>query len=200
MSDNTKKFPWLLVLAFILAAGTALGYGYFLSQNKVVSDQLTELDRELTSVQTQLSEAQTSTTVSAQKGVNILAKIKEIEIPWSKVLNDVQKIIPTDLLEKKAAVEFTSSSGQQGGKLTFNAHTIPSTDVRKQLKAVSDTIAAFNSTPSFANAFVPSISKSVTQENESILTFIFNVEYKIASQEIQTGTEAAQPAATVQRK
>jgi Tfp pilus assembly protein PilN len=197
MSYGTKKFPVLLVLSFVLVLAATLAYLYFQSQNKVLSDQAVSLDRQIAEIKTQLDELNTNTSVSAQKGTNLLNTIKENEVPWSSIIKDVyDKLIPQDLIAKQAAVVFSSYTASEGGKLTFNGHTNPSTDIKKQLKAVSDTIRSFNSSPSFTNAYVPSISKSSTTENETILSFIFNVEYKGTA--AQTAAEEA--ASSVQRK
>jgi len=198
MSYGTNKFPILLVFAFILVIAAGLGFGYYYSQNSVVAQALQQVEREFTEVNSELAQVQQSQAVSTQKGVNVLNKIKDLEIPWSKVINDIQeKIIPLDLIEKKRAVYFSSFSAVEGGKLTFNGRTNPSTDVKRQLKAISDTIAAFKSAPDFQNAFIPSISKSVNQDNETILTFVFNVEYG-PSQVSETASTEEQK--TVQRK
>ncbi|MBN1494449.1 hypothetical protein JW911_01780 [Candidatus Peregrinibacteria bacterium] len=199
MSYGTKKFPILLVFAFVLVVVAGLAYGYYYSQNSVVSQSFLQAERELAEVNNELSRLQSSTAVGAQKGLQVLDKIKALEIPWAKVINDIQeKIIPLDLLAKTRAVYFSSYSAVEGGKLNFNGRTNPSTDVKRQLQAIADTIAAFDINPEFRNAFVPSISKSVNQNNETILTFVFNVEYAPSVAAASPFAEASQNG--VQRK
>ena len=177
MSYQQKKFPFLLSLVLILLFGVGLGYGYYFSQNNHAEIQVAELEKQVTEIQNQLDDLRASDTVSAQSSVNALNKIEKDEVSWSSVLNTLRIVVPLDLAEKKPLVEFTSYSGSEMGSLTFNGHTNPSSNVKKQLDAIAETIQAFNSTSAFENAFVPSISKSVTQDDEIVLSFIFNVNY-----------------------
>jgi len=177
MEYQQKKFSFVLVLGFIILFGVGLGYGYYFSQNNRVEAEVAEFEKQVTEIQNQLKELRESDTVSAQSSVNALTKIEQDEVVWSGVLSTLRIIVPLDLAEKKPLVEFTSYSGSESGSLTFNGHTNPSSNVKKQLNAISETIKAFNSTSAFANAFVPSISKSVTQDDEIVLSFIFNVDY-----------------------
>jgi len=195
MSYDTKKFPMLLVIAFVLAFGTGLAYAYLYSQANLTANRLSVIDREIAEVKNQLEESKTSTSSSAQTAAQALDIIKQTEITWSGVMDAVQKVIPLDLVDLRPMVEFTTYSGQQNGILTFNGHTNPSTDVRFQLDAIANTIATFNSSPVFTNAFVPSISKSVDQDNQTILSFVFNVSYKRSS-----AASAAEDTTTVPRK
>jgi hypothetical protein len=181
MSYNTKKFPMLLVIAFVLTFGTGLAYAYLYSQANLAENRLSVIDREITEVKNQLEESKTSTSSSAQIAVTSLEAIKQTEITWSTVMEAVQKIIPLDLVDLKPMVQFTTYSGQQNGVLTFNGHTNPSSDVKFQLDSIAQTISTFNSSPVFTNAFVPSISKSVNQDDQTILSFVFNVSYKGSS-------------------
>jgi len=177
MVYKQKKFSLLWVIVIALLFGVGLSYGYYFSQNNHVETQVAELEKQVIEVQNQLSDLQASDVVSAQSSVNALKVIEEDEVSWSAVLNTLRIVVPLDLAEKKPIVEFTSYSGSENGSLTFNGHTNPSSNIKKQLNAIAETIKAFNSTSAFENAFVPSISKSITQDDDIVLSFIFNVNY-----------------------
>ena len=172
-----KKIPIILVFAFVLLFGVALLYGYYYSQNNAVQGQLLSADKEILQLRTEVDELAAQETVSAQRATNALKTIESSEIIWSELLATLDKVIPLDLVEKKPLVSITSYNGSENGKLTFNVHTNASTNVKKQMRAVADTIKAFNDHPEFDNGYVPSISKSVTEDEETVLSFVLHVDY-----------------------
>lgn len=172
-----KNTSFLFIIAFLLIFGLGLGYGYYYSQDNLVSTQRSEIEREIVGVRNQLDNLRKSDVVGAQRGIAVLDKLKKEEIFWSEVLRTLLKIVPLDVEERRTLVNFTSFSGSDGGGLAFNAQTNPSTNVRKQLNAVATIIRTFNDSQVFYNAFVPSVSKSLTGEDESVLSFIINVNY-----------------------
>jgi hypothetical protein len=188
--DHTKKFPFLLVFAFLFVLGVVLGYGYYTSQENAIEDQMQTLDKEIAEINNQLDELKESDTVSAQTATQALDTIALTEVEWSEVLSKILKIAPQDLVEKRALVEFTSYSGSEGGRLTLNTRTYPSRDVRNLLNAVAKTIRAFNENPDFSDAFVPSISKSVSDDNETVLSFILSVAYNPSYADLTEEEEA----------
>lgn len=192
MEHTIKKFPLLLVFAFIFVLGVGLGYGYYTSQATASEDQMTTLDQEIAEINNQLEDLKSSQVVSAQTAVSALETIALNEIEWSEVLGAIIDIAPKDLVAVRALVEFTSYSGAEGGRLTLNARTYPSRDVRNLLNSVAKTIDAFNENPDFSDAFVPSISKSISDNDETVLSFILSVTYRpsyieaSASEEVET--------------
>jgi hypothetical protein len=172
-----KKIPFLLIIAFLLVFGVALAYGYYYSQNNVVNQQINDVETEIASVRNQLNELRDSEIVAAQNGIRALETISEDEVVWSEVLSVLLRIVPLEVEERGKLVNFTSYSGSEGGQLSFNSQTNPSTNVKRQLEAVSTIIRTFNESQVFTDAYVPSISKSVTEDEESVLSFIFNVNY-----------------------
>lgn len=172
-----KKSSFLLIVAFLLLFGLGLGYAYYYSQDNFAIENTNEIEREIISVRNQIDNLQKSDVVAAQKALEVLEKISGDEIMWSEVLRILLRIVPLDVEERRPLVNFISFSGAQEGRLAFNAQTNPSTNVRRQLSAVATIVRTFNDSQVFYNAFVPSISKSVTGEDESVLSFILNVNY-----------------------
>lgn len=192
MDHTTKKFPFLLILSFIFVLGVGLGYGYYASQANALEDQKKTINQEIAEIENQLKDLHESDIVSAQTAVTALNTIKASEVEWSKVLGAIIDIAPKDLVAVRALVEFTSYSGGEDGRLTLNARTYPSRDVRNLLNSVAKTIEAFNENPDFSDAFVPSISKSVSDNDETVLSFILSVTYNPSyTQESNTGEEAS---------
>ncbi|MCD6109904.1 hypothetical protein J7J83_04065 [bacterium] len=193
MNHTPKKFSFLLILSFLFVLGVGLGYGYYASQIKVNQDMSATLDQEIADITNQIEKLKSDDIVSAQTAVSALNKISSSEIEWSKVLGSVIDIAPKDLIAVRALIKFTSYSGSEGGRLNLNAQTYPSRDVYKLLNSIAKTIDAFNENPDFRDAFVPSISKSVSEDGETVLSFILSVTYKPS----YTDAEAS---ASVQRK
>ena len=192
--EQTKKSPFLLIFSFIFVLGVVLAYGYYASQAKVNETQMETLDKEIAEINNQLENLRQSDTVSAQTAISALESIEADEVEWSKVLSSIIDIAPKDLVAVRALIEFTSYSGSEGGRLTLNAHTYPSRDVRSLLNAVAKTIESFNENPDFSDAFVPSISKSVSENDETVLSFILSVNYN------PSYTESSEEEAVVPRR
>ena len=172
-----KKSPILLIVAFVILFGVALGFGYYFSQVKAVEAQIEQLELETTQAKNTLEELKNSDIVLAQRGVNALKEIEKTEVAWSNVLNTLTKISPTEPELKRKIVEFLSYSGGEDGRLTFNVQTAPSENIKTTLGYVAKMIEVFEEAPDFSEAFVPSISKATTAEGETTLSFILSANY-----------------------
>lgn len=177
MEFTQKKSPIFLVAAFVLLFAVGLGWGYFFSQVNANKAEINNAEQEIAQAKNTLAELKQSDAVLAQRGLNALKAIEATEVKWSNVLNTLNKITPIDPEFRRPMVEFLSYSGAEGGRLNFNVQTLTSENVKTLLGTVSKTIEVFNEAPDFNDAFVPSISKGTTQDNESVLTFILSAEY-----------------------
>ncbi len=193
MEHSTKKFPLLLLLAFLFVLGVGLGFGYYVSQENVLKDRVKTVETELAQIENEIAKLRESDTVSAQTAVSALQSISVDAVDWSKVLTSIITVAPKDPVAVRALVEFTSYSGAEGGRLTLNTRTYPSRDVRSLLNAVAKTIDSFNENPDFSDAFVPSISKSISENEEAVLSFILNVTYKPSYAEASNDSSATVP-------
>lgn len=172
-----KKTSFLFIIAFLLIFGVGLAYGYYYSQDNLAKQSIAEAEREGISIRNQLEDMRRSDIVAAQRGLRVLEQIQREEILWSEVLNLLLRIVPLDVAERRPLVNFISFSGSEGGRIAFNVQTNPSANVKRQLDAVATIIQTFNDSQVFYNAFVPSVSRSVTGEDQSVLSFILNVNY-----------------------
>lgn len=178
MEFQKNKKPVLLILAFLLLFGVGLAYGYYFSQTHAAEAEIDSVKKEITQAKNQLEQLQASDAVLAQRAVNSLGAVKLKEVEWSKVLDLLNRITPVDLIEKEPMIEFVSYSAAEDGKLSFNVRTQSSENVKKLLNAVSTTIEIFDETPDFLNPFVPSVSKSVDNLDQTLLTFVLTVDYQ----------------------
>lgn len=181
MEYQQNKKPMFLIIAGVLIFAVALAFGYFFSQVNAAEAERDAVAREIIQAENQLEDLQSSDAVLAQRAVNSLDQIKNVEVEWSKVLDLLNRITPVDLIEKQPIIEFVSYSGAENGRLSFNVRTQASENVKKLLDSVSKTIEIFNETPAFSNPFVPSVSKSVNSEDKTLLTFILTVDYTPSS-------------------
>lgn len=187
MDFQTNKKPIILIIAIVLLFGAGLAYGYYFSQVNATQAERDSVKREMTQAENQLEQLQASDSVLAQRAVNSLSEIQAQEVQWSKVLDLLNRITPVDLIEKAPIIEFISYSGREDGKLSFNVRTQASENVKKLLESVSTTIDIFNETPDFSNPFVPSVSKSVNNLEQTLLTFVLTVDYNPSSQDTEEG-------------
>lgn len=173
-----KKSPIFLIVSFVILFAVGLGSGYFYSQALAAETEINNMEKEITKANNSLDELNQSDVVLAQRSIAALDEIEKSEVKWSKVLDTITKIAPTDVEEKRKIVDFLSYTGGKDGRLTFNVQTLSSVNVQTLLGYIADILRVFDETPDFSNPFVPSISKAQTPEGDSTLSFILSVNYK----------------------
>lgn len=196
-----KNSPALLVLGVILLLSlTAAGFYLFFQKSAIVS-QRDQIKTDVDSLQTQINDLKSKKIEAAQLAKNWLTESQKTEIIWSKVLSALQKNVPVDSFTNAPKIHFLSYSGAAGGKLTLNAETTPATI--PPFADVSQLINVFNNSAYFQDAYIPSVTKGLADNGQTILSFIFNVTYTEQAPENLTpslgnGAVTTQPSVTQQ--
>ena len=170
---QSKPMSLFLAIAtlILLVAFTA----YVQLSKSAVNDETVRLQADIKSLNDQIADLESKHVEAAQVAQNYLDQIKKDEIRWSGVLEKVAQLVPADA-NGQNQVNFVSYSGGEGGKLTMNAQTIAAKDEPYQV--VADLISAFNTSPYFTSAYVPSLSRGEDDQGNKLLTFIFNTTYQ----------------------
>lgn len=175
MVEVQRSSPALLVLGVILLIALSAAGFYLFFQKSAIATQRDTLKTDIVAIQNQISDLKSKKIEAAQQAKEYLGESQKTEIIWSKVLSALQKNIPVDPITNEPKIHFLSYSGAAGGKLTLNAETRSA--IITPFGDVSELIKVFNSSAFFTDAYVPSVSKGLADDGQSILSFIFNVTY-----------------------
>ena len=105
---------------------------------------------------------------AAEKVRDQLKKIELIKLPWSKIMEKIESIIPQ--------IKILSYRGTDDGKITISASTREESP--DPLGDIATAVRVLNEEPTFSHIFIPSISKSITPQGSSILSFSINNELR----------------------
>lgn len=152
---------WSLYLSFTKAA--------IINQQKSLSVELKSLDERFNALKSQKIEA-------TQVIKDFLNKIEKEEVRWSNVISSLQLLTPLESASKKAKIQFLSYSGAGGGKLTMSSQTDPNS--ADPYADIAELLKVFNNSAVFSDAYVPAISRGMTQTGSVILSFTFDLIYK----------------------
>lgn len=168
--------PLGFVVGFV-AVLLVLGTGVYLNlQRAAVLAEQEQIEGEVSAIRLETGVLEEAKVEAARQAQEWLAAIEKDEVRWSEVVSKVEDVIPVDPATGRDAVVFLSYSGGQGGRLNLNAQTVPKRT--EPFDAVSQLITVFNANPFFANAYVPSVTRSETNEGDRFASFVFNVEYR----------------------
>jgi len=175
------KHSWFLVsslVAFVTIAGFSI---FFQMKSTTFETKLANLKLQ----KENFLRAPTETDSENNGAVNeisraLLAKsqLKVIEanqLPWSKIIEKIENTVPKEKETNKPTIELRSYTGSEEGQLAISATTRalaaePFDDVAKLIQAMA-------AEPSFKGVFIPSITKSLTPEGETVLSFSINFTY-----------------------
>jgi len=176
MVETHKSRSVLFIFSLILFAGLIVSALYLSFSKSAIIGQQQQLDTDIASLQTQIQQLKSQNIEAAQFAKQWLDQVEKDEILWSKVINTLQDLIPVDSITQKSKIQFLSYSGATGGKLTMNSQTIEGS--ADPYGDIAQLISTFNTSSFFADAYVPSISRGLSQAGNPILSFVFNAVYQ----------------------
>ncbi len=147
---------------------------YLSFQKSAITDQQKLVDTEILDLNNQIVDLKDQKIEAAQASQEWLRDIEKDEIRWSSILKGLKELIPADSTGQPT-IHFLSYSGAAGGKLTLNAETLPS--AQPPFEDITQLVDVFNASGFFKTAYVPTVSRGVSETGQTILTFIFNVTY-----------------------
>lgn len=192
MDDFSSKVggsPLILILVGVAVVAVIGSAVFFSLQKAAVSGENDKIDAEIVSLKNEISLLEGEKVEAARTAQVFLAKIKEEEIIWSRVISRIQSLIPYDGTTQEAKVNFLSYSGAAGGKININATSRNTT--KDPLDDVAEVISVFNDSSYFKNAIIPSVSVGENDRGEKSASFALMMDYlETAPLEI-TAPEAA---------
>lgn len=174
---QNQKRSWFLVSA-VLALMAIAGFSiYFEVQKTSLQKRLDKLTEQ------KETRAATSTEISPLDSISNLLKadaqldvIEKRQLSWSQIIEKIETTIPKVGSTTEPAVNFRAYNGSEEGRFSVNALTRKSAP--EPFSDIANVISAFVKEPSFQNVFVPAITKSLTPEGETVLSFSINFDYK----------------------
>lgn len=165
-NQKQQWFPIAVGAAFVFIALFSVYFeirqGYLESAVLNLTNKKTEL-----SAQLKANKIETGDTV-----LNIKKQLEQIEtaqLNWSKIIEKIEATAPK-------TIAIRSYNGSEEGLISASAVT--KQDSPDPFADVALLVTAFNSEPSFKHVFVPSISKSLTPEGKTVLSFSVNFQYQ----------------------
>ncbi len=168
--------PWFVIVSVMAFAVVLFFSIYYEIQDNRIQSAISDMKAK----KEELTNAKGATSLANDRARALTAKeyIAELDkkqVVWSRVVEKIESVIPKNTESLQPIVVFRSYSGSNEGRLAINAITQPA--AVDPFADISSTIKAFSSDPTFKNVFVPSISKSLTSEGVTILSFSMNLEY-----------------------
>ena len=175
-SDNEASSSKLLfvVMGFILAAMVVYS-GYLGVTQYLTAHEAEALSSETTQIQQQVVTLQQGKVSALQHAKIVLDTIDAERVMWSKIIRDTLTLVPRDPKTSSALIEFVSYSGSSDGHLVLNGKT--SGDPTAAYENIAQLVSIFNQSTLFRDAFVPTISKNVNEQGQTVLTFVLNLTY-----------------------
>lgn len=175
------KHSWFLVsslVAFVTIAGFSV---FFQIKSTAAETKLNNLKLQKENFLKAPTDAQSATEGAIDEiSRALLAKsqlktIEAVQLPWSKIIEKIENTIPKEKDTSKPTIELRSYTGSEEGQLAVSATTRPLT--ADPFGDTANLIRAMTAEPVFKNVFIPSITKSITPEGETVLSFSINFNY-----------------------
>lgn len=166
--QNQKRewFPIAIGAAFIFIALFSV---YFEIRQSYLESAIQDLTNKKTEMEAQLKANKIETGDIALSVKKQLEQIETTQLNWSKIIEKISATAPK-------TIAIRSYNGSEEGFISASAVTKP--DSPDPFADVALLVTAFNSEPSFKHVFVPSISKSLTPEGKTVLSFSVNFQYE----------------------
>lgn len=176
LSPNRSWFLVTATVAFLMAAGFS---GYFQLKNSSLQSQISDLQNQKETLEKASADAaQTQTRRVAPSLLPVKATLKSIETDqlfWSKIIEKIETTVPKIKDSNEAIIVLRSYNGSEEGKIAVSATTRgvsadPFSDIALAVRA-------YAADPAFRGVFIPSITKSLTPDGTTVLSFSLNLEY-----------------------
>lgn len=182
ISPFAAKRSWLLVTATIALVLSSLFSIFFEVRERNLKQQIEKIKTEkqiLIKKDRGSGENKSSALEGALRVRNLIKSIEARQVLWSKIVEKIETTIPKKKDTNKKIIELKSYSGDGNGKIIMTAAT--RADALDPFLDTADLLAAFNAETSLRNVFIPSMTKSLTPEGNTILNFSMIFEYKKSS-------------------
>lgn len=148
----------LVFLVFIVA-----GAYIFFQHSQARAEQI-QIEQETSTVDAQIKDLKAKNIEKVAVTQRFLARVKEQEVVWSKVMDLMKKITPEGVM-------YTAYVGRDSRELSLNVET-------DSVERVIEAIKSYSGSDQFTDVFVPSVNKGITLDGERIFTFTINTSFK----------------------
>lgn len=172
---NQKRswFPVAVGAAFVFIALFSV---YFEIRQSYIKSAIQDLTDKKTKMEEELKANKIETGDAAEAIKKQLEQIETQQFNWSKIIEKIENAVPRLKDSAVPIVNIRSYNGSEEGIISASATT--RNDSPDPFADIALLITAFNSEQSFKRVFVPSISKSITAEGATVLSFSINFQYQ----------------------
>ena len=149
---------WFIILLFLLALGY-YQFRYFSIKSDIDDINVKIVEQEQTLQK--MGSRKVNSIFIAQKALKLLEKEA---ISFSNALIDFEKLTSGNIW-------FSAIRGESDGKLFVTSYSPSFSQTSQAVRALYDD-------PNFQNVFIPSLTKGVTDNGQSLVSFTLNVEYQ----------------------
>lgn len=175
-SSSGKKFHLspLLALGLVVFTATLAFTVYVAFGHSSTETELKIKESSIEEIKAQIVDLDNKGLTKAVSAGKIIDRLDDKFFKWSSVMQKIQNTVPKDS-QGNPKIQFLSYAGGSDGSVNITTRTLASSldpygDTAKLLKA-------FNGSPHFADAFIPSISKTSSNQGGTILSYTFQFKY-----------------------
>ncbi len=180
---DQRKSPLLFIVAIAALVGLILWSLYLALTKTAITGAQKQMASDIASLQKNVDILKEQKVEATQLAREWISSLDKDEIRWSGVINGLHKLVPLDVVTQKPKIQFLSYSGNRGGKLTLSAQTMEAS--ADPFADVAELLRVFNTSSFFRDAYVPSLTRSVSQAGNTVLSFTFDVVYSEQSSVMQ---------------
>ncbi|MGL5831203.1 MAG: hypothetical protein ACRCZE_03575 [Candidatus Altimarinota bacterium] len=162
----------VLLLLLVIAVG---GSGFLTFDKGQMVAKTSEMDTKISGLKMQIDGLKADKVEVSKNAAEALAEIEASELVWSDVIQKVDALVPSDIAGRPK-LNILSYSGATDGRLSLSMITEPA--LVPPYADVSQLLATYNRDLFFKDAYIPSIGKSINENSETTLSFIFNLTYE----------------------
>lgn len=181
---------FVLGVAILLLFGAYALYTFF--QKNALSDDLTRLERELSSMQETALQYENRNVLAAITAKETSTVLKADAVKWSEVIKAVRATVPKDKGDQLLSI--LSYSGSSNKDISLNVKTLPGSE--EPYLDVADFIESFDDTPQFKENFVSSVSGGKDKEGNDVLSFLFSTHFDSSAEANPVSSEAQETQST----
>lgn len=173
--SNRSWFMAIAIIAFIFVAGFSIYSGLQKAGLQKDLKSLQVKKEALATPSVTLKNSPTDAAISVLAAKNALRNMETRQLQWAKVIEKIETTVPKTKDTNEPIVGFKSYNGTEDGKISVSGVTRGSA-----VDAFADVallIRTFANEPAFKKVFVPTITKALTPEGMTVLSFSINFAY-----------------------
>lgn len=171
---NRTKVSSVLVLAILATTLCLASLVYFSFKRSAMESSIAFKESSVNELSKQVAGLDGQGVAGAYSASRVLADIDSQYLAWSGIIQRVQNLVPKTSLGQPV-VDFLSYSGGKDGLINLTVRTL--SGATDPFQDTADLLKAFNKSDDFQEAFIPSITKNITQDGSTVLNYTMRMQF-----------------------